>query len=364
LLAAVVLLAVLGGPTAAAAAPGHRLFTITDSRITEASGIAVGLASPGVVYVQNDSGDSSRFFALDARTGATAATFAVPAARNVDWEDIAVARDAAGTPSVWLADIGDNDAARSEVQVYRVDEPHVAASARDGTLRSARPDVWRLRYPGGAVNAESFAVTPDGTGYLVTKSVIGASVVYRLPPRPDASRVQTLQRVGAIQFVPDGTSNPFGIAGELSATAASISRDGSVLVVRTYTAAYVWRLRGADVRAAIAQRATRVRLPEQRQGEGIAVDGPRLLVDSEGVGTAVYAVPVPRVPGSSAPSRSSTASSASRPDRPGPGSAPANARTPPVGGTSHLARWLIGTGAAAAVIVAIAVVRSRRRPSR
>ena len=33
--------------------------------------IAVGLASPGVLYVQTDSGDDARFFARDARTGRT-----------------------------------------------------------------------------------------------------------------------------------------------------------------------------------------------------------------------------------------------------------------------------------------------------
>lgn len=49
-----------------AAAPAFR---IADARITEASGLAFGLRSPGIAYVQNDSGDTNRFFALDARTG-------------------------------------------------------------------------------------------------------------------------------------------------------------------------------------------------------------------------------------------------------------------------------------------------------
>ena len=44
------------------------------------------------------------------RTGRLRATFRVPGATNHDWEDLAVAPDAGGTPSVWLADTGDNDA--------------------------------------------------------------------------------------------------------------------------------------------------------------------------------------------------------------------------------------------------------------
>jgi hypothetical protein len=50
-----------------------------------------------------------------------------------------------------------------------------------------------------------------------------------------------------------------------------------------------------------------VALPPQPQGEGIAVDGSRLLVDSEGRGSALYAVPLPRVAAKSSPTPHPTA---------------------------------------------------------
>ena len=119
MLAASVVLATTGaaGVAPVAGTAGRPVFRFADSRIDEASGIGVGIASPGVVYVQNDSGDTTRFFAVDASTGATLAVYSVPGAQNVDWEDLAVARDARGVPSVWLADIGDNDAARHRVKL-------------------------------------------------------------------------------------------------------------------------------------------------------------------------------------------------------------------------------------------------------
>ena len=172
-----------------------QLFTISAPAVDEASGIARGIASPGVYYVQNDSGDSARFFAIDAHSGAVRATYRVPGATNHDWEDLAVAPDAAGTPSVWLADIGDNDAVRSEVQLYRVDEPPVRA----GSQVTGPPDVWRLRYPSGPVDAESLFVTPNGRAYVVTKESSGHSVVYEVPTRPSRNRVQVLRRVGVFQ---------------------------------------------------------------------------------------------------------------------------------------------------------------------
>jgi hypothetical protein len=279
--------------TAAAPAPSSVVFRFTDPRIDEASGIAVGIASPSVVYVQNDSGDEARFFALNAATGRTLATYSVPNATNVDWEDIAVARDARGVPSVWLGDIGDNAAARSEIDIYRVDEPHVDALGSDVAATTPTPQQWRLRYPSGASDAESLAVTPEGGAYIVTKSLLGDSQVFSVPVRSDATRVQALKSVGRVRFGFTGTPGGPNRFGQLTATGAALSKDGSVLAVRTYTDAYLWRVGHGGVAAAVHARPVRVALPAQPQGEGITFEGDRLLIDSEGVGSAGYAVALP-----------------------------------------------------------------------
>ena len=65
-------------------------------------------------------------------------------------------------------------------------------------------------------------------------------------------------------------------------------------VVRTYTDAYLWRVAGDDVAAALRRAPFRFALPLEQQGEGIAFDGDRLLVDSEGLASPVYAVPLPK----------------------------------------------------------------------
>ena len=86
--AALVLLLLLAMTPAVAA--GSRLCCVDDPRMSEVSGIAAPAADPRYVYVQNDAGDSARCFAVDTRTGRTAAVYPVPRARN-DWEDLAVA---------------------------------------------------------------------------------------------------------------------------------------------------------------------------------------------------------------------------------------------------------------------------------
>jgi hypothetical protein len=290
---------------------GHKLFQLTDPRLDEASGLAVGLASPSVLYAQNDSGDSARFFALDGATGATVAVCDVPGAKNVDWEDLAVTRDAAGVPSVWLADIGDNDAERAEIELYRVDEPELAASTRGATVATSPPDVWRLSYPDGAHDAESLVVNPASHRmFVLTKSVLGSSGLYEVPTNPSAARTQVLRKVGELQFDLTGTPGGPNVIGQLTATGAAMSTDGRVLAIRTYTDAYFFAVGAGDVPQAIKAKPARVALPDQPQGEGIALRAGSALIDSEGVGSWVYSVDQPALttaspsPSRSAPTRS------------------------------------------------------------
>lgn len=360
---------VVSGP--ASAGPVAVLFRFQDHRIDEASGIAVGHTSPGIVYVHNDSGDSARVFAIDRASGRTAAVVGVRGAENVDWEDMAAAPSPDGVPSLWLADIGDNTSVRSEIRIYRVAEPRIAPSDRNRVVRTARAEEWRLRYPDGPVDAESLAVTPGGTAYLVTKSLFGASRVYRVPARPDRSRVQVLERVGSIVFRPNSLGTPIAQVEALTATSAALSSDGSILVVRTYPDAYLWRVTGNDVATALTHTPVRVRLPDERQGEGVTVDGDRLLLDTEGKGQPVLSVPLPPVP-AAGPPRSASSPRAGAPGAP-TASAVVTHGVSQVASPSSSASLLRRTGpiAGAGVVILLAVVgggliiaRRRHRPNR
>jgi hypothetical protein len=290
---------------AALLAPGpgsaQLLFRLTDPRLTEASGIAAGIRSPGVLYMQNDSGDSARFFALDRSTGRVLAEIRVTGATNVDWEDLAVAPDSRGVPSVWIADTGDNSGRRDEVQIYRVDEPSVAAGGAARTITTAPAQVWRLRYPEGHPDTESLAVTPTGQAFVITKSPVGISWVYQVPPHPGPG-VQVMRDVGRISFPLTGTEGgPAGPLGNVTATGAALSRDGRILAVRTYTDAWFWRVPSAGLADALGERPAHIPLPPQPQGEGIAFVGNRVVIDSERVRSRVWSVPVPQL--SATPSR-------------------------------------------------------------
>ncbi|RFU18991.1 hypothetical protein D0Z06_23890 [Geodermatophilus marinus] len=275
---------VLPVPVAAAApagpaAPSVRC-QVTDPRLPELS----GLVAVGEEYLAiNDGGDQVAVHVLDGACRVTAVHTAP--VDPYDPEDLAVGAD--GT--VWLADTGDNGLDRATV-----------------ALIALRPDgstgLYRLAYPDGPRDVEALLLAPDGTPYLVTKEVLGASAVYRPVSALVDSGTVGLTEVGGVSFTLTGTpGGPVGRAGQLMVTGGAVSRDGRTVALRTYTDAYVWPLSGSDVAGALAGEPVRIPLPEALQGEAVTFtpDGSALVVAGEGLPGDLTVVPVAAVPSTS-----------------------------------------------------------------
>ena len=266
---------VLGCPLPAfaeAAGPAAQC-QITDPRLPELSGL---VAVDDQLVAINDGGDQLTVFLLDA--ACQVADVHTAAVDPYDPEDLAVAAD--GT--VWLADSGDNDAIRTTV-----------------ALIALRPDgsagIFRLTYPDGPHDAEALLLAPDGTPYLVTKEILGASGVYRPAGALVDGGTVGMDKVAAVNMTFTGTAGgPVGQAGQLLVTGGAVARDGSAVALRTYTDAYVWPLTGSDVPAALAAAPVRIPLPESPQGEAISfsADNRNLVVASEGLPSDVTVVPL------------------------------------------------------------------------
>ena len=265
-------------------------FTFADPRIEESSGLVSSSTTDGVVFTHNDSGDQARFFAVDSR-GRTLTTYVLPGVRARDWEDLARGPDEQGRSSLWLGDIGDNNARRDNgILVHRVREPVPGAQER---VTTEAPTSFRLRYPDGPGDAEALVVHPTtGRLYVFSKPLAGPSQVYRAPERLDPAGSNRLERVGEVVPLSTGTAGGPGIGGlaQLLVTAADISPDGRRLAVRTYTDVYEFALPGGDLEAGLATEPVVSPLPSTRQGEGLAYsrDGRSLLLSTEGRGSPVH----------------------------------------------------------------------------
>ncbi len=270
-------------------------FVLADPRITESSGLAT--ASTGeLVYTHNDSGDDGRFFAVGP-DGRTRTAYVLPGVEPRDWEDMARGPDEQGRSSLWLGDIGDNNAVRENgLLVHRVLEPEPTEREE---VTTEPPTSFRLRYADGPGDAETLLVHPrTGRLYVVTKPLAGTARVYAAPETLDAGGPNLLEQVAEAPMQATGTPGGPGI-GTLAnylVTAGDIAPDGSRVALRSYTDVYEWTVPGDDVAAAFDGEPTVTPLPEQRQGEGLAYtpDGEAVLVSSEGAGSEVLRVALTR----------------------------------------------------------------------
>ncbi|HEY8411581.1 MAG TPA: hypothetical protein VIK76_09265, partial [Pyrinomonadaceae bacterium] len=179
------------------------LATINDRSISESSGLVASRTTAGAYWTHNDSGDGPFIYALDTR-GESFGTFRVSGAQAFDWEDIAAGPGPQPNKSyLYIGDIGDNDAKRPEVTVYRVAEPVLPAAtrkftkARPGTTEPA--EAIRLKYPDGAHDAEALLVDPaTGNIYIVIKVLIASPIVYEAAAPFTAGHVITMRRIGEI----------------------------------------------------------------------------------------------------------------------------------------------------------------------
>jgi hypothetical protein len=259
-------------------AAGVQLGTVQSPSISEASGIAASRKNAGVLWVHNDSGDSARVFAMST-VGKHLGIYNLSGVTALDWEDMAVGPGPIpGQDYLYIGDIGDNNAGRTEIVIYRVAEPTVSADQRPIATSLIGVETLRLRYEDGPRDAETLMVDP------VTRDV------YIISKRESRSRVY---RVAASELTTAGTAVlrckaqlPWGWA-----TGGDISPRGDEIIVRGYGNASVWsRPPGTNLWDAFKGAEHAVPLASEPQGEavGYAADGQGYYTVSEGTSRPIY----------------------------------------------------------------------------
>lgn len=261
--------------------PPTTIATLKDSSIIESSGVIASRAKPGAYWTHND--DSGPFIYAFNSDGASLGVFRVTGASAFDWEDISIGPGPQSDKSyLYIGDIGDNSAARSEIIIYRVAEPILDATsakltkARPGTTESA--EAIRLRYPDDKFDSETLLVHPiSGNIYVVTKVPLVNPVVYEIAAPVTPGKVITMRRIGEIRV-------PSLFGGVL--TGGSVSPDGRRVVFCDYFQGYEMALpaKSSDFNDIWKQRMTGFDLGKREQGEAITyrLDGKAFIATSEG----------------------------------------------------------------------------------
>lgn len=271
-------------------ANGKELCIVADRELTESSGMAISHATPELIWLHNDSGDSARLF-LIARDGETRAIVTLNGIDPVDWEDMC-SFSVDGTNWLLIADIGDNGRIRSAksrpCQLLLVKEPVLENGKGDqkkAKVQKLKADVFttiQISYPDGPVDCESIAVDTVRREILfVTKTDPVNCRLLRTPLLlTDGRHNVTLEEIGK--------------PGVPYATAMDISPDGRrMLIGSMFLGALLERSEGESWQDAAGRSPGILQLPGRRQGETACFDSDAsfVLVGSEGVQQPIWRVP-------------------------------------------------------------------------
>lgn len=222
--------------------------------LVEVSGAAPSPSGRDVTWVINDSGDQPRVYGIG--PDRSVQLVSVTGATAVDWEDLGGGTGPDDRPVLWLGDIGDNDATRESVTLYRVPEPEPGAT-------SVAAVAVEVRYPDGPHNAEAMLVDPDGPLLIATKDP-GRSRLFEVDPPGEGGSVTAIE-VGS--FVTSGRDSTV-------VTAASVAPDRRAVAIRTYGSVWLYEVRGDEPLAeSLARPGCSTPAGGEVQGEAVGVRG-------------------------------------------------------------------------------------------
>ncbi|MEO6150690.1 MAG: hypothetical protein ABIN95_10985 [Mucilaginibacter sp.] len=258
---------------------------IQEKAAGEVSGIASSVINNGMYYVQNDSGDTSRFFAITP-DGKVASTIYYDWGTNHslfshDAEDIATGPGpVSGKSYIYIGDIGDNNSSRKKITIYRI--PDSPAFAQQKEVHANAAPLY-LKYPDGPKDAETLMVDPvERLFYIVTKRRDSVTV-YTAPLNYKPYDTVTLTKRCRLFFP--------GIKPFKWITAGDISKDGKHVLLKNYSRVYYWQRKGNEpVWETLKGKPKTLSYQQEKLGEAIGFtnDGKGYYTTSEGVFAEIF----------------------------------------------------------------------------
>lgn len=261
---------------------------ITDSRLSEISGLVVSRQHSDLIWVHNDGGNPAQLFGLN-HAGQIMLTLQVDT-RNQDWEDLAIVKDG----ERWLlliADSGDNGGLRGELRIIAVEEP---SKLEDSKVKPAW--IQKFRWPDGPRDCEAMAADPVNRELLLISKKRVPPELFRLPLRASAANeVVTAERIGLLPGIgqPDADDlrrNPVFGRYRAQVSAADVSPEGGLLAVLNYRQVVIYsRGNSESWNDALKRAPSAYSYPWLPQAEavGFTPDGNAVLIGSEKLPTPI-----------------------------------------------------------------------------
>lgn len=258
--------------------------------LSEISGLFISKAD--LFFVHNDSGDTSRFFAIDAKGSLISTLFfkGDPSKKHFGVTDC---EDMAGGPGpvkdksyIYLGDIGDNGGNRPYITVYRFPEPNKFSS-----VMQIEREAVNLKYPNGPQDAETLMIDPILKELVIVSKRQDTVGIYSTSLSFKNGDTVTMKKQGSLFLAGKGLTK-YVVSGD-------ISRDGRQIILKTYTNVYYWLRNGKEPISQTLRR-TPTKLPYilEPQGEAIGFipDGTAYYCISEGKNAVIYRYNIPKLP--------------------------------------------------------------------
>ena len=231
-------------------------YIIQTDRIDEASGIASSYLNSGILWTHNDSGGKPEVYGID-NSGHLKAILTLEGVKNRDWEDIATLKDPkTGKSYIYVSETGDNGARYPSVFVYRVEEPRI--NDKDSLYTATSIDKYEIKYEDGARDAEALFIDPATKDiYIISKREEKVGV-YRVSS-PTTAETNIAKKISTLPFT--------------WVTAADISPNGKLLLVKTYTSVCRFKLsRARNGGLILSKKAKAMPYKIEPQGEAVCYD--------------------------------------------------------------------------------------------
>lgn len=248
--------------------PARRLGKMSESVLSETSGLAASIANPGYFWIVNDSGNDASVLLVDTALHVHM-TCVLQGIENRDWEDIVAGPGPdASKHYIYVGEIGDNGAVYPYKKIYRFEEPHLLGRSESVPITVFDTVVFRL--PDGPKDAEAMFMDRATLDLYIVSKREKPVYLYRIPYPYSTRDTLTARQVMALPLT--------------SITAADLSPDGRQMVMKNYEHLYYWSSPApTSIVHLLTQDPFEVPYEEEPQGEAMtwALDGSGIYTLSE-----------------------------------------------------------------------------------
>jgi hypothetical protein len=227
--------------------------------LKEVSGLVCGRNNPDLVYMIEDKGGKNEVYVF-AKNGDYKTKFIISGVANIDWEDLAIGvGPEEGKNYVYIADIGDNDAERDHVRIIRFEEPNLTKEIKSSYV-IGQADILKIRYPGGAKDAETLLVDPFTKQLYIISKREETAVVYSASNNRENDKIQEAKTIGILPMK--------------KIVGGDISADGKQIVLKNKKQVFYWENNGKAINKTMLTVAPKTisAYIEEPQGESIGFD--------------------------------------------------------------------------------------------